>query len=190
MKAAEQGEATAQCNLGNMYNDGKGIEKNYGKALEWYRKAAEQGLANAQFNLGRTYEQEGNGKVAKEWYLKAAEQEDSDALYQLGLMYLRGKKGVEKNEKEAFDWFLKAAKKKEIRLRNSPLQVSMTTEWEGSKKILGMRLNGMQRQRRKATWMRNLIWGVAGLMDREWLRIQQRVFTGLRRQLGAGIMKL
>ena len=51
-KAAEQGYAKAQYNLGVMYDNGRGVDVNYKKAAEWYEKAAEQGLAEAQYNLG------------------------------------------------------------------------------------------------------------------------------------------
>lgn len=40
-KAAEQGHAAAQYNLGNCYYDGEGVEKDLQKAIEWYTKAAE-----------------------------------------------------------------------------------------------------------------------------------------------------
>ena len=50
--AAEQGLATAQLNLGNMYNTGMGVLKDDAEAVRWYRLAAEQGEATAQFNLG------------------------------------------------------------------------------------------------------------------------------------------
>ena len=51
-KAAEQGEATAQTNLGFMCQRGLGVPQDYAEAVRWYRKAAEQGEATAQFNLG------------------------------------------------------------------------------------------------------------------------------------------
>ena len=54
-KAAEQGDAQAQYNLGNCYAFGKGVEKNLSEAVKWYRKAAEQGDAQAQYNLGVCY---------------------------------------------------------------------------------------------------------------------------------------
>ena len=54
-KAAEQGLATAQCNLGWCYDNGRGVTQNYAEAAKWYRKAAEQGYAHAQFNLGYYY---------------------------------------------------------------------------------------------------------------------------------------
>ena len=53
-KAADQGHARAQFNLGFMYYDYKGVRQNYAEAMKWYRKAAGQGHARAQFNLGLT----------------------------------------------------------------------------------------------------------------------------------------
>jgi TPR repeat protein len=50
-KAAEQGFANAQHNVGLMYAKGDGIQKNDAEAARWYRTAAEQGLAIAQLNL-------------------------------------------------------------------------------------------------------------------------------------------
>jgi len=47
-KAADQGYAIAQYDLGNMYDQGKGVPQNYGEARRWYRKAADQGYTNAQ----------------------------------------------------------------------------------------------------------------------------------------------
>ena len=77
-KAAEQGLALAQYNLGVSYANGLGVSQNYTEAVKWYRKAAEQGYAAAQYNLGRCY---ANGQgvpqsftEAEKWYRKAAEQ--------------------------------------------------------------------------------------------------------------------
>ena len=59
-KAADQGLAMAQSNLGLMYDDGTGVPEDYTLAEQWFRKAAEQGYAEAQFNLGELYA-EGDG---------------------------------------------------------------------------------------------------------------------------------
>jgi TPR repeat protein len=50
--AGEQGNASAQTNLGFMYDKGYGVPKDDAEAVRWYRLAAEQGYASAQFNLG------------------------------------------------------------------------------------------------------------------------------------------
>ena len=55
-KAAEQGLAEAQANLGVMFDEGLGIRQNLSAAAWWYRRAAEQGIAKAQTNLANMYE--------------------------------------------------------------------------------------------------------------------------------------
>ena len=42
-KSAEQGNASAQNNLGEMYRYGRGVKESSSEALNWYRKSAEQG---------------------------------------------------------------------------------------------------------------------------------------------------
>ena len=54
-QAAEQGDATAQYNLGVMYANGRGVPKDDTEAVRWYRLAAEQGQADAQYGLGIMY---------------------------------------------------------------------------------------------------------------------------------------
>ena len=54
-KAAEQGNADAQTNLGFMYATGRGVPQDYSEAVALYRKAAEYGDAQAQFNLAVSY---------------------------------------------------------------------------------------------------------------------------------------
>src|SRR5450759_3129156 len=52
---AEQGNATAQNILGDMYAGGTGVPQSFAEAAKWRRLAANQGLANAQFQLGFMY---------------------------------------------------------------------------------------------------------------------------------------
>jgi len=90
-KYAEQGDAWAQCNLGIMYEVGKGVPQDYAEAVRWYRKAADQGLADAQFNLGRMFIR-GDGVPedharAFKLYRRAAEQGLARAQSALGSMY-------------------------------------------------------------------------------------------------------
>ena len=67
-----------------MYDHGHGVDVDYKKAIEWYKKAAEQGLASAQFNLGNMYYHgqgvDMNYKKAIEWYEKAAKQGHAKAI--------------------------------------------------------------------------------------------------------------
>jgi len=48
---AKQGNADAQCNLGEMYYQGEGVTQDYDEALRWYRLSAAQGNADAQITL-------------------------------------------------------------------------------------------------------------------------------------------
>ncbi|MBK8750564.1 MAG: sel1 repeat family protein [Candidatus Competibacteraceae bacterium] len=50
-KAADQGYAPAQVNLGALYAEGHGVSQDFGEALAWYQSCY-QGYALAQFNLG------------------------------------------------------------------------------------------------------------------------------------------
>ena len=114
---AEQGDAEAQFDLGFCYDDGRGVEKDYGEAVKWYRKAAEQGHAPAQFNLGYCYAN-GQGvrkdkEEAVKWYRKAAEQNYTPAQSNLGCCYDSGQ-GVATDYVEAVKWYRKAAEQGHI----------------------------------------------------------------------------
>ena len=52
---AENGDVKSQNLLGDYYYFGDYVAKDYGEAVEWYRKAAERADANAQFSLGLFY---------------------------------------------------------------------------------------------------------------------------------------
>ena len=111
-KAANQGYARGQCNLGLMYAQGRGVGQDYAAVVMWFQKAANQRLAEAQFNLGQMYKN-GNGcgqsdAKAAEWYRKAAAQGYVLAMYLLGFMYEKGR-GVTRDYTEAVKWYRKAA---------------------------------------------------------------------------------
>ena len=88
---AEQGDMTAQYNVGVIYGQGKGVPQDDKMAVKWYRLAAEQGLDRAQFYLGLYYDR-GIGlpqdhKEALKWVRLAAEQGYASAQGNLGAMY-------------------------------------------------------------------------------------------------------
>jgi Sel1 repeat-containing protein len=116
-KAAKQGDAAAQLNLGISYASGDGVVKDLRKAAKWYRKAAEQGGAVAQYNLGYCYffgtGVAKDGCEAVKWYRKAAEQGFVFAQHNLGYCYFFGT-GVAKDEREAVKWYRKAARQGDV----------------------------------------------------------------------------
>jgi len=105
---AEQGDAKAQYNLGQMYYEGQGVPQDHKEAVKWYRLAAEQGFAKGQYNLGTMYD-EGEGipqdyKEAVKWTRLAADQGDADAQYNLGQMYYFSR-GVPQDSVLAHMWW-------------------------------------------------------------------------------------
>src|SRR3990170_7562423 len=53
---AQEGDATAQTYVGEIYEKGLGLQPDYVLAAQWYRKAAEKGYARAQVSLGHLHE--------------------------------------------------------------------------------------------------------------------------------------
>jgi TPR repeat protein len=131
---AEQGNAVAQYNLGQMYRKGQGVSQDYKTAVKWYRLAAKQGDDSAQFLHGRGLI-EGAGAFKDEIasqlridgmnklvlsakngfpnvlpYLeeKARDYKRDSFQYSVGLIYRRGW-GVAQNYGQAFKWFSLAA---------------------------------------------------------------------------------
>ena len=108
---AEKGDPSAQCALGDIYSQAKGVERNITEALKWYRKAANQGNAQAEWTIGVCYFG-GLGVPkdiieAKKWYLKAATAGLADAQATLGDYYKND--WLEKDMAEAAKWYRKAA---------------------------------------------------------------------------------
>jgi hypothetical protein len=82
-KAAAQGQAKAQFNLGTLYFNGEGVPKDYQQALRWFRLAADQGEALAQTKIAIMYD-DGQGVPhdivqAHKWYSLAATNGDKPA---------------------------------------------------------------------------------------------------------------
>jgi TPR repeat protein len=109
---ADQGNATVQNFLGQLYREGTGVPRDYATAMSWYQKAADQGNAPAQFNLGFMYF---NGlgvpqdyATAMSWYRRAADQGNTAAQLNLGVMYLEGE-GAPQDYVSAYMWFNLAA---------------------------------------------------------------------------------
>lgn len=106
---AEQGDASAQYNLGLIYVK----KQNTQQAFNWFLAAAKQGVMQAQHNVGVMY-QRGNGteqndKEATFWYTAASNQGYAASQLNLALMHYTGQSG-KRDEKKAGDLFLKACK--------------------------------------------------------------------------------
>lgn len=109
---AEEGMPDAQVNLGHMYNEGFGVERDLDAAFYWYQLAAEAGVGEAKYNLGLLYfSGEGVAKdlgVAINLFREAEEQNVREASYMIGLAALSGD-GVPVNKTEARNRFRETA---------------------------------------------------------------------------------
>ena len=87
---ANQGNSSAQFNVGLLYYMGLGTTQAKGEALNWFRKAADQGVPRAQAFVADVYVNSGDYAQALGWYRKAAENGDDLAQFMLGFMYTCG----------------------------------------------------------------------------------------------------
>jgi curved DNA-binding protein CbpA len=108
-----QGNASAQNQLGQLYDQGKrGVPQDYAIAQGWYERAAAQGNGWAQNQLGQM-SADGRGmpqdyQKARQWWEKAAGQGIAQAQYNLGQLYANGR-GVPQDYMMAKGWYEKAA---------------------------------------------------------------------------------
>lgn len=105
---ARDGDASAQYNVGQLYRLGRGVPRDYEKAVQWYAKAAEQRHSAARHNLAVIYEK-GLGvpidyAKAVQWYEKAASQDFGIAQFNLAVMYSLGQ-GTKRDLVKAYTWY-------------------------------------------------------------------------------------
>lgn len=108
MKAAELGNAEAQCEVGIRYDSSnRGVAKDYYEAFKWYKKSADQGYAEGILQVGDAYYY-GDGvqrdyKMAEKYFLSAAYKGCYPAYFRLGMLY----QYKLKNKNEAIYWYKK-----------------------------------------------------------------------------------
>ena len=115
---AEQGNAGAQNDMGEIMQYGMAGRADFTQAASWFEKLAMQGNASAQRNLGFLYKNgEGvahNTTQMLSWFTNAAMQNDARSAYELGNIYRFGI-AVPKNLNTAAHWFAIAAEHGSVR---------------------------------------------------------------------------
>ncbi|MDO7711280.1 MAG: SPOR domain-containing protein [Pseudomonadota bacterium] len=111
-RGAQQGDADAEYNLGQLYRLGQGVKISYPAAQSYYLKAAKKNHPLAQLNLGTMYysgklgpDQEEN---AFSWLQKAAENDNAPAQWMTGIMLFNGQ-GVSQDSIAAYSWLTLAS---------------------------------------------------------------------------------
>jgi hypothetical protein len=107
-KAAELKHPIAMHNLGVLYLNGNGVERDYSAARVWFEMAAQAGITESLREVGILYE---TGKGAPRdyhkamfYYQKGVEAGEASAHSNLGSMYLKGL-GIPKNQRRACELY-------------------------------------------------------------------------------------
>ncbi|MEZ3591661.1 MAG: sel1 repeat family protein [Muribaculaceae bacterium] len=103
LRRAQEGDVNAEFFIGRSYYDGNGVERDYRKAVEYFRSTAAKGSVRGQCGLGWCYFY-GQGvpvdyRKAVKWLTLASNAGHPLARYLLGVCYLKGH-GVAKDEIE------------------------------------------------------------------------------------------
>ena len=106
LKVEERGDAQARFHLGQMYEQGLGVEADAQHAQSLYRLAAKQGDAQAQHALARIA-QEQQDPQALEWYEKAARNGSAAAQSALAAHHAQGT-GLARDALQGLHWYLRA----------------------------------------------------------------------------------
>lgn len=107
-------KAKENYDIATRYYTGKGVKKDYSKAIEYYKLAADMGYEQAILGLANCYfKGEGTPKnynEAAKLYQKLAQKGNVEAIAILGDCYMKGY-GVTRNLNEGFNYYKKAADK-------------------------------------------------------------------------------
>ncbi|MDR1916853.1 MAG: sel1 repeat family protein [Synergistaceae bacterium] len=106
---AGQKNARAEIFLGEMYQMGLGVSRDYGKAIDLFSDPAGRGMPYAQGKLGELFAAsdapQSDDAKAVEWFRKAAEQNLTWAQLKLGDMYRDGRGVPARDPEEAYMWY-------------------------------------------------------------------------------------
>jgi len=95
-RAAVAGHVEAQAALGDAWELGRGVPRDYGEALRWFHAAAANGHVRAIFRVG-VFHDFGRARlprdpgIAARWYAEAARRGLCDARFALATMYAQGR---------------------------------------------------------------------------------------------------
>lgn len=121
-KEAAAGDAVAQVNLGWMYNEGRGVPRDYKKAVELYSKAAETGFAPGQAYLATAYT-EGKGvdkdfHKAVDLFRKAIAQNDAHAFNEFAWFLATCQDDSQRDGKQAVEYARQACDLTDWKVKN------------------------------------------------------------------------
>ncbi len=108
-KAADDGDAEGQYQIGMLYARGQGVVRSFGDAMTWFSRAAEQGHAEAQYQLGLGYLHGGQADDwTTNWFNRAAAQ-DQEAAERNRVLFFPNGIALEADHGAALRWCREAA---------------------------------------------------------------------------------
>ena len=93
-KAGEHGHPRAQNNLGNAYQSGEGVEKNYKKAIEWYGMAIRQGHVTSMISMALLCDSKNEFDLSVEFFQMAAVESSKYDLTENQLLFYSKLKSI------------------------------------------------------------------------------------------------
>jgi TPR repeat protein len=96
LAGAKAGDSSCQLNVGNYYDDGKGIRRNRAAALRWYKRAYRRGISAAAHNIGILWRNEQNPKRAFSWFMRAIRMGDDEAHLEIAKHFLKNESNPRK----------------------------------------------------------------------------------------------
>lgn len=107
LRKAQAGDSKAQNDVAAYYREGYGVQRDYQKAIYWYRKSAAQGDPVGLYGLGQCYAMgigvSQNSQIAAGYILSAAQKGLREAQQAIAFMYERGM-GVPQDLSKAAYW--------------------------------------------------------------------------------------
>lgn len=136
---ADNDDVHALLLLGDIYQEGKLVEKNDDLALAYYIKAERLGSTKAIYNIGKLYLQTNSSKLnitlgLNKIYL-AAKRGLKEALFELGKIYYEGNL-VEKDLNKAYIYFQASYSRNYIKAKEYLLKIEQERGYELSKNFL------------------------------------------------------
>ena len=150
---AEAGNPEAQFQLGTLYRNGRGVEKNFQTSVSWHTKAALAGHVRAQnylaisLELGRGIEKD--LQAASQWYLRAAQKNNLNAMHWLAKAYQEGSV-IPKDFETSYVWYTLARDndmdcgRLQFGQQEVLEQLSATQQLSAQNRIQAWRKNGRQ----------------------------------------------
>lgn len=107
-KQREDYDADACYQLGMMFKNGHGVNKDMTQAMSYFKTATAKGNTEANYELGLLYQEELEPVDAFDCFMKAAEKGLAKAMFEVAKAYETGM-GTGRNRKQAILWYTKCS---------------------------------------------------------------------------------